>query len=203
MRVRASTLCSGGANRLGESGKRTFQLSFNRFLQVAFQGSRDTSDGGLIAVWELDRRLGLSELIKQHLTDSRANNARFSFADLPRQSIYIRLAGYEDEEYRPSRRSRTPMAPGSSLALSASAWMRCLCAAVKIRRFGLATTTSGSGWGRRRDRQGFCPPLHSIRPGQVGGLPFEAQGFWPLPSSGTTDDTSNANIEAVIMVPSR
>jgi len=30
------------------------------------------------------------------LTDSRANNARFSLADLLRQSVYSRLAGYED-----------------------------------------------------------------------------------------------------------
>ena len=81
---------------MGEGQKQGFQLSFNRFLRVAFQGSRVTSDGGLILVRELDERLGFGELIEQHLTDSRANNARFSFADLLRQSVYSRLAGYED-----------------------------------------------------------------------------------------------------------
>ena len=81
---------------MGENEKQPFQLSFNRFLRVAFQGSRVTSNGGLILVRELDERLGFSELIEQHLTDSRANNARFSFADLLRQSVYSRLAGYED-----------------------------------------------------------------------------------------------------------
>ncbi len=81
---------------MGESGKQGFQLSFNRFLRVGFQGSRVTSNGGLILVRELDERLGCSELIDEHLTDSRANNARFSFADLLRQSVYSRLAGYED-----------------------------------------------------------------------------------------------------------
>ena len=81
---------------MGESQKQGFQLSFNRFLRVAFQGSRVTSNGGLILVRELDERLGFGELIEQHLTDSRANNARFSFADLLRQSVYSRLAGYED-----------------------------------------------------------------------------------------------------------
>ena len=81
---------------MGESEKQPFQLSFNRFLRVAFQGSRVTSDGGLILVRELDERLGLGELIEQHLTDSRGKNARFSFADLLRQSVYSRLAGYED-----------------------------------------------------------------------------------------------------------
>ena len=81
---------------MGESGKQGFQLSFNRFLRVGFQGSRVTSNGGLILVRELDERLGFSELIDEHLTDSRANNARLSFADLLRQSVYSRLAGYED-----------------------------------------------------------------------------------------------------------
>jgi len=55
-----------------------------------------TSDGGLILVRELDERLGFGDLIARHLTDSRANNARFPFADLLRQSLYSRLAGYED-----------------------------------------------------------------------------------------------------------
>ena len=81
---------------MGENQKQAFQLSFNRFLRVAFQGSRVTSNGGLILVRELDERLGFGELIEQHLTDSRANNARLSFADLLRQSVYSRLAGYED-----------------------------------------------------------------------------------------------------------
>ena len=81
---------------MGEGQKQEFQLSFNRFLRVGFQGSRVTSDSGLILVRELDERLGFGELIEQHLTDSRANNSRFSFADLLRQSVYSRLAGYED-----------------------------------------------------------------------------------------------------------
>ena len=56
---------------MGEKQNQPFQLSFNASLKVDFQGSRVTSDGGLIVVRELDERLGLSELIEQHLTDSR------------------------------------------------------------------------------------------------------------------------------------
>ncbi len=81
---------------MGESQKQVFQLSFNRILRVTFHGSRVTSNGGLILVRELDERLGFGELVEQHLTDSRANNARLSFTDLLRQSVYSRLAGYED-----------------------------------------------------------------------------------------------------------
>ena len=81
---------------MGETQNQPFQLSFNASLKVAFQGSKVTSNGGLILVRELDERLGFGKLIDRHLTDARAENARFSFADLLRQSVYSRLAGYED-----------------------------------------------------------------------------------------------------------
>ena len=46
---------------------------------------------------ELDERLGLATLIAEHLSDSRQGlNTQFSLADLLRQSVYSRLAGYED-----------------------------------------------------------------------------------------------------------
>jgi hypothetical protein len=69
---------------------------FQRFLKVDFQGARVTSEGGLILVRELDEHLGLSQLIAQHLTDPRGTNIRLPLADLLRQSLYSRLAGYED-----------------------------------------------------------------------------------------------------------
>lgn len=65
-------------------------------LKVDFQESRVTSDGGLILVRELDERLGFSELIQQRLTDSRGKDTQLPLADLLRQSVYSRLAGYED-----------------------------------------------------------------------------------------------------------
>ena len=82
---------------MGEIENKPFQLTFNGFLKVDFQGSRVTSDGGLILVRELDERLGLGKLIDEHLTDSRqGSNKKFPLTDLLRQSIYSRLAGYED-----------------------------------------------------------------------------------------------------------
>ena len=81
---------------MGEKQNQPFQLSFNASLKVDFQGSRVTSDGGLILVRELDERLGFGELIEQHLNDRRGTNTRLPLADLLRQSVYSRLAGYED-----------------------------------------------------------------------------------------------------------
>jgi hypothetical protein len=64
---------------------------------VDFQGSRVTSDGGLILLRELDEHLGMSQLIEHHLTDPRrGKNAQLPLADLLRQSVYSRMAGYED-----------------------------------------------------------------------------------------------------------
>jgi hypothetical protein len=81
---------------VGETPNQPFRLYFNPTLKVGFQGSRVTSDGGLILVRELDERLGFSDLIAQHLTDPRGTNTQFPLADLVRQSVYRRLAGYED-----------------------------------------------------------------------------------------------------------
>ena len=63
MREPSTGKLSGGGHPVGESQNQLFQLSFNRFLRVDFQGSRVTSDGGLILVRELDERFGLSKLI--------------------------------------------------------------------------------------------------------------------------------------------
>ena len=56
---------------MGEKENKPFQLSFNGLLKVNFQGSRVTSDSGLILVRELDEQLGLGKLIEEHLSGSR------------------------------------------------------------------------------------------------------------------------------------
>ena len=81
---------------MGETQNRPFELSFNSSLEVDFQGSRVTSDGGLVLVRELDERLGFGELIARHLADPRGKNSQLPLADLLRQSVYSRQAGYED-----------------------------------------------------------------------------------------------------------
>lgn len=78
---------------MGEKQNEPFQLSFNASLKVDFQGSRVTSDGGLILVRELDERLGLGDLIAEHLSDQRrGKNTQLPLTDLFRQSV---LAGWQ------------------------------------------------------------------------------------------------------------
>jgi hypothetical protein len=84
---------------VGEKQNQPFQLSFNPSLRVDFQGSRVTSDGGLLLVRELDERLGLSSLMAEHLTDDRrGKNTQLPLPDLLRQSILpSRLHWFETE----------------------------------------------------------------------------------------------------------
>jgi Transposase DDE domain group 1 len=82
---------------MGDAKAGPVRLSFNPQLRVEFRGATVTSDAGLLLPRELDEQLGLSALIERHLTDPRTgHNRQFPLPDLVRQSIYSRLAGYED-----------------------------------------------------------------------------------------------------------
>ena len=82
---------------MGEATSGPIQLSFNPQLRVEFRGATVTSDAGLLLPRALDEQLGLGALIERHLTDPRSGrNRQFPLVDLFRQSIYSRLAGYED-----------------------------------------------------------------------------------------------------------
>ena len=82
---------------MGESQSQPFQLSFNGCWCVDFQGSRVTSDRGLLLIRELDERLDSTRLVQNHLGDSRTGrDPHFPLADMFRQSAHGRLAGYED-----------------------------------------------------------------------------------------------------------
>jgi len=84
-------------NREGEADREPLRLGFDRRLKLVFHGCRITSDAGLLAYRELDDALGLTEMVAGLLTDSRTGrNGWHSLAGLLRQSVYGRLAGYED-----------------------------------------------------------------------------------------------------------
>ena len=82
---------------MGETQNQAFHFSFCSSLKADFHGSRVTSDAGLLLVRELDERLGLGQLIDANVTDARrGRNTQLPWSDLLRQSVYCRLAGYED-----------------------------------------------------------------------------------------------------------
>lgn len=96
--VQASFDCSDLENPMGERRKDALRLNFDRKLKLEFHRTKVASDAGLIAYRELDEVLGLTTRIESELTDNRTagKNAQHNIIALLRQSIYSRLAGYED-----------------------------------------------------------------------------------------------------------
>src|SRR5215468_5862998 len=85
------------AHPKGESGSDAVRLDFDRRLMLQFRGSLVTSDAGLLTYRELDDVLGLTEMAGDVLADARSGkNGRHALAGLFRQSVFGRLAGYED-----------------------------------------------------------------------------------------------------------
>src|SRR3954453_4016858 len=70
---------------------------FDRRRRLEFHGAHVTSDAGLLAYRELDDALDLTISAAAQLQDTRTGqNTRHTATALLRQSIYSRLAGYED-----------------------------------------------------------------------------------------------------------
>jgi len=85
------------ANPTGAGKKPGLRMVFDSRLKLEFHGSKITSDAGLLAYRELDAALGLTDLGENLLSDGRTGkNTQHSMVAQMRQSIFSRLAGYED-----------------------------------------------------------------------------------------------------------
>jgi len=73
------------------------RLGFDRRVRLEFHGSKISSDGGLLLFQELDEVLGLHDIAGELLRDTRTGQNRLhSLVGLLRQSVFGRLAGYND-----------------------------------------------------------------------------------------------------------
>ena len=81
----------------GETNDGVLRLDFDRRLMLQFCGSVVTSDAGLLPYRELDDVPGLTVIAGNSLADARTGkNGRHALVGLLRQSVFSRLAGYED-----------------------------------------------------------------------------------------------------------
>ena len=82
---------------MGEGKKQALRVSFDRRLKLEFHGSTITSDAGLLVYRELDEVLELTARSGGLLDEWRTGkNTQHSLVALLRQSIFSRLAGYDD-----------------------------------------------------------------------------------------------------------
>ena len=82
---------------MGEKTKEGLKVKFDKRLRLEFHGARITSDAGLLACRELDGALELTEAAPAYLEETReGRNVQHELVPLLRQSVYSRLAGYED-----------------------------------------------------------------------------------------------------------
>ena len=85
------------AHPMGEPKRDGLRVDFDRLLKLVFHGSRITSDAGLLAYWELDDALGLTEVAGDIFQDSpTGKNGWHGMAGQFRQSVFGRLGGYEE-----------------------------------------------------------------------------------------------------------
>ena len=69
----------------------------SHFLMLDFYGSKVTSDAGLFAYYNLDKVLGLFDSVSKEFSAVRTvRNIQHGIENFLRQSVYSRLAGYED-----------------------------------------------------------------------------------------------------------
>ena len=81
----------------GEENEAALRVTFDPRLKLEFYGSKVTSDAGLLPFRDLDDALGLTDLAGDVLADTRTGqNSRHTLVTQLRQSVFGRLARYED-----------------------------------------------------------------------------------------------------------
>ena len=82
---------------MGEARREALRVGFDRSIKLEFHGAKVSSDSGLVTYRDLDEALQLTAMATEALTDFRTgDNIQHDLVALLRQSVFSRLAGYED-----------------------------------------------------------------------------------------------------------
>ena len=135
--------CTDGIVSFGKVGRRV--------VQAAFDGGDIVSDGGVMLVREVDRRLGLTKAASKAFPDSRrAASVQHSVHDMVAQRVYAMCRGWEDVSDHNELRGDVVLQTAVG------------------RAEGLASGPRSAAW-RRRQRRRW--PVHSTRCWWTPSLP--------------------------------
>ena len=181
---------------MGERQNEPFQLSFNTSLKVDFQGSRVTSDGGLILVRELDEQLRFGDLVAEHLSDARrGKNTQLPLVDLFRQSIYSRVAGYEDV----NDAERLSQDPAFRLIGSEKVWDRGVALTSRLQTFETEMLAEEENFaGLARINRALIGKVEALDSAQRVVLDMDSPRFRCMASRRTAPTTATSNRPAII-----
>ena len=146
----------------GESNDGSLRVDFDRRLLLQFRGSVVTSDAGLLAYRELDDTLGLSAMAAEVLAEARTGrNGRHALVGMLRQSVFGRLAGYEDV----NDAERLRHDPAMRWIVGGKAAHGCAASPSQMGRFETRWLTEGKNLSALSDLSGqWIDRVHARRP---------------------------------------
>ena len=182
---------------VGESGKPHLRVDFDRRLKLEFHGSKITSDAGLLAYRELDHALGLTGMAGSILTEARrGKNIRHMVEGLFRQSVFGRLAGYEDV----NDADRLSLDPAMRTIVDSRSLMRNAASTSEMGRFETEWLTSAGNFATLVDLPGaWIDRVHGRRPPKLITLDMDSS---ESPTYGNQEGSAyNGHFESVCYHP--